>query len=167
MANGGPSVTEAPEQGGAPPSPAPGGGGPPAGPPGGGPLLAALAQQRGQPQVSVPGMGDNSSSLSLVMTALGNLSQALPGLMGTPLHAEVAGIIARLGKRVNRNAAPTIGVQKTQMDMQRQALGRNALLAMLSGQGGGGAPGGPPEQGQGVPPGAMQSPMPSTPLPGA
>ena len=171
MADGGPSITEAPEQGGAP---APGGppGGGQGGPPGGGahPLLAALAQRQGQPQISIPGQGDQASSMTMVMNAVGMLSQALPGLMGSPLHAEVAGIISRLGKRVNRNAAPTIGVQRTQLDGLRQALGRNALLAMLmqqqQAQGGqqGGQPGG---QDQGVPPGAAPSPMPSTPFPGA
>lgn len=101
--------------------------------------------------------------MTMVQTAIGMLSQALPGLIGSPLHSEVAGVISKLGRKVSQGS-PTAGVQQTQLRDLLQQTARNALMMMQQrtpGPQDQGGPAGP------MPPGAGQPPMPSTPLPGA
>lgn len=132
------------------------------------PLIASLAQRQNQPQVSMPGQGDQAASMTLIAQALGMLEKAQPGLgAGSKMHTEVARMVHTLSRMVGKNQ-PTLGVQKTNLMDQIQQLGRNALLFQLMQQQGQGQGGGQPGQGeQAGPPGAMPAPMPSTPLPGA
>lgn len=151
--------------GGMPPTPPGGGGGPPAANPtqGGGPVLAALAGQQRAPQVSAPGMGDQSNAMQMVMQAIGMIQQALPSLPpGTPIHRDVLRSIQSLSRHIPQGA-PTAGVQRTHLqDMLRNVI-KNALLSRIMSQ----------QKQQGSGPGADAgggggaAPMPSTPLPGS
>jgi hypothetical protein len=104
--------------------------------------------------------------MTMVMNALGLLTQALPGLQpGSPIHKDALKALSSLSRHVGQGAA-TAGVQQTQLgDLLRNTI-RNALLQKIMQQRARsqdpGAPAGS------APPGAMaQAPMPSTPLPGA
>lgn len=163
MADIGDSVTDqSPTPG---PDPDAAGGGAPGGPPqGGGPILAALARRQTGPQVTAPGPGDQASSMTMVMNAMGLLQQALPGLMpGSQVHRDTLKALSSLSRHVGQGST-TSGVQQTQLgDLLRNTV-RNALLQKImqqraqqqGQQAGAGQPGSP-----------AQAPMPSTPLPGA
>ena len=173
MANGDPSELPGAEDSGDPsaagsaaPSPSPQGG-----PPGGGPILAALAQQRRGPQVSAPGMGDNSASMKLISDALAMMQQALPGLqVGTPIHTASLRAVQQLSRHIGQTQS-TIGQQQTHMMDLVRGLKRAAMLQQIMSQQQQQGGGQPDVSGTGGPspiPGAMaQAPMPSTPLPGA
>lgn len=157
------SQGDAAEEGGPPATPPPQAGSP--GPPGGGPIIAALAnRQRPGPKVSAPGPGDQASSMTMLMQAIGMIQQALPGLPpGTPLHKDALRSVTTLSRHVPQQGGPAAGVQRTQLQDLLQSLMKNALLAQIMGQqkkgaGGGAGPGQPATGGP---------PMPSTPLPGA
>ena len=168
MADIGDTVTDPAAAAG--PDPDAAGGGAPGGPPqGGGPVLAALSRRQSGPQVSAPGPGDQASSMTMVMNALGMLQQALPGLQaGSPIHRDALRALNSLSKHVGQGSATT-GVQQTQLqDLLRNTV-RNALLQKIMGQ----QAQGQQQGGQGGPAGASpipgapaQAPMPSTPLPG-
>lgn len=152
------------------PPPQPGGGGAAGGPPqGGGPILAALANRQRGPQVSAPGPGDAANSMQMLMTAIGMIQQALPGLdPGTPLHQDALRAVTRLSRHVPQGG-PTAGVQRTHLQGLLQNVIKNALLSRImqqqqpqAGQNPNGPTGPSP-----LPGAASPSPMPSTPLPGA
>lgn len=155
------STNEAAEEAGPPATPQQQQGGGAGMPQGGGPLLASLAGRQRGSQVSAPGPGDVASSMNMITTAIGMIQQALPGLQpGTPIQQDALKAVQRLSKHVPQGA-PTVGVQKTNLEDLLRNLVKNALLQRIMGQrqqqGGGGQQ-----------PGAMpQAPMPSTPLPGA
>lgn len=156
---------------GPPSGPGPGAqGGPPGG---GGPILASLARRMRGPQTSAPGPGDQASSMTMVMNAIGMLNQAIAGLNpATPIYQDVLKAAQRLSKHVPQST-PTSGVQATQLQDLLRNVVRNALLQRIMGQQSqkGGGQGGPnPDQPAGpspLPGAAAQAPMPSTPLPGA
>jgi hypothetical protein len=90
--------------------------------------------------------------------ALDLLAKSVPGLVGSPAMGPVTRALNQLSKHVPQGA-PTAGVQATMMrDLQREAQ-RNPIqqkLQQMAAQ-----QGGPGDQQQ------PQSPMPSTPMPGA
>lgn len=134
----------------------------------GGPILNSLARKQQGPQPSAPGPGDQASSLTMVMNAIGMLQQALPGLApGSPIHKDVLKAAQALSRHAPQGA-PAAGVQQTQLQDLLKNVVKNALLQkIMASQGGGqkpGGPGGPSPLGGG---GQGAAPMPSTPLPGA
>lgn len=157
---------QGPPQAAGPPGGAPGApGGAPGAPPGGGPVLAALANRQNRAQISTPGPGDAAQSMTMLMQAMGMMNQALPGLMGHPAYQDVLRALQRINRHISQGGAPTVGVQRTQLQDLMQNLSKNALLSSIIGkmqprQGAG------PGQPAGAAP-APQPPMPSTPLPGA
>lgn len=165
------SAQPAADEAGPPKAPPAGGGGPPPTPggAGGGPVLAAIAGRQRGPQASAPGPGDQASSMTMLMQAIGMMQQALPGLQpGTPIQQDALKAIQRLSRHVPQGA-PGAGVQRTHLEDLLRNVVKNALLQRIMGQQqqqGGGGPGQP--AGPSPLPGAMaQAPMPSTPLPGA
>ena len=135
----------------------------------GGPILNSIVRKQQGPQPSAPGPGDQASSLTMVMNAIGMLQQALPGLApGSPIHKDVLKAAQALSRHAPQGA-PAAGVQQTQLQDLLKNVVKNALMQkLMANQGGGGksggGPGGPSPLGGGAP---AQAPMPSTPLPGA
>ena len=153
----------------APQAPPTGGGGPPpmAGAPGGGPVLAAIANRQRGPQPSAPGPGDQASSMTMLMQAIGMMQNALPGLQpGTPVQQDALKAIQRLSRHVPQGA-PGVGQQKTHLEDLLKNLVKNALLQKLMGQQQQKQPGGGSGQPGGLPGAMAQAPAPSTPLPGS
>jgi hypothetical protein len=150
-----------------PPSQPAGGGGPPQG---GGPVLAAIAGRQRGPQVSAPGPGDQASSMTMLMQAIGLMQQALPGLqVGTPVQQDALKAVQRLSKHLPQGA-PSAGQQRTHLEDLLRNIVKNALLQRIMGQQKPQQGGGGPDQPAGpspVPGAAAQPPMPATPLPGA
>lgn len=135
-------------------------------PQGGGPILASIANRQRGPQVSAPGPGDQASSMTMLMQAIGLMQSALAGLQpGTPIQQDALRAVQRLSRHVPQGA-PAAGVQRTQLEDLLRNIVKNVLLQRIMGQRNQqGAPGG---GGASPIPGAMpQAPMPSTPLPGA
>jgi hypothetical protein len=162
------SAQDAAEEAGPPATPQASGGGPPQG---GGPVLASIANRQRGPQVSAPGPGDQASSMTMLMQAIGLMQQALPGLApGTPIQQDALKAVQRLSKHVPQGA-PGAGVQRTQLEDLLRNIVKNALLQRIMGQqrpGQGGGQGGGQGAGPSPTPGAMaQAPSPSMPLPGA
>lgn len=167
----GPNIDGTAGTGQGPSGPGPGAGGQPGGAPqGGGPILAALARRMQGPQVSAPGPGDNASSMTMVMNAIGMLNQAIPGLQpGSPIYKDVLKAAQALSRHAPQGT-PTAGVQATQLQDLLRNIMKNAMLQRIMAQqrgqpgaGGGDQPAGPSP----LPGAASQAPMPSTPLPGA
>ena len=135
----------------------------------GGPILNSIVRKQQGPQVSAPGPGDTSNSLTMIMQAIGMLQQALPGLPpGSPMHKDVLKATQSLSRHAPQGA-PGAGVQQTQLQDLLKNVVKNALMQkLMANQGGGqkpgGGPGGSSPLGGGAP---AQAPMPSTPLPGA
>jgi hypothetical protein len=161
------SAQGAAEDAGPPAAPPQGGGGPPQG---GGPVLAAIANRQRGPQVSAPGPGDQASSMTMLMQAIGLMQQALPGLQpGTPIQQDALKAVQRLSKHVPQGA-PAAGQQRTHLEDLLRNIVKNALLQWIMGQQRPTQGGGGPDQPAGpspLPGAAAQAPMPSTPLPGA
>jgi hypothetical protein len=160
--------TMQPDPGG-PPTPT----GPPAGDPnnagppgGGGPILAALSQQRNQPQVSAPGPGNQADAMMKVKSALDLLGNALPSLgAGTPIYTATLNAMRQLSKHV-AEGAPTAGVQQTMLqDLLRGTIQR-ALFSRMMGQRAAQGQEQNPNQPAGPSPQMAQAPMPSMALPG-
>lgn len=168
----GPNIDSSAGGGEAPSGAGPGPGGQPPGAPepGGGPILAALARRAKGPQVSAPGPGDQASSMTMVMNAIGMLQSALPGLQpGSPIHKDVLKATQALSRHAAQST-PSGGVQANQLQDLLRNVVKNALLQRIMGQqkqvpgqAGGDQPSGPSP----LPGAAAQAPMPSTPLPGA
>lgn len=164
----GPNI-DATAEGAAPSGPGPGAV-PGGAPPGGGPILNALARGMRGPQVSAPGPGDQASSLTMLMQAMGMLQQALPGLQpGSPVHKDVLKAVQSLARHAPQGA-PGGGVQQTQLQDLLKSVVKNALLQRIMSQQkpqNPSAAGAMPAGRSPLPAAMSPAPMPSTPLPGA
>ena len=130
-------------------------------------MLAALSQQRNQPQVSAPGPGNQADAMMKVKSAVDMITAALPGLgAGTPLYTASLNALRQLSKHLV-TGGPTAGVQQTQLqDMLRGTIQRALFSKILQARAAQGQESNP-NQPAGPSPQMAQAPMPSMALPGA
>jgi hypothetical protein len=128
-------------------------------------MMAALARNQQNPQISAPGPGNTANAMNMLLEAIQRIQMAINGLQpGSPLHRDALDAAKRLSRHLPQGA-PTAGVQMTGMRDLMQQIMRSPFMAQIMQQlqGGGGQRGG----GGGAAGAAPQPPMPSTPLPGA
>ena len=115
-------------------------------------MLAMLARQRQQPNVSAPGPGNFADSITRVSSVIPILQQAAMGFQpGSREWKIVHQAVGQLGK-IGQSGQPGVGVQKTFLQDALMATLRNQILpAMLQSR---------RQSGPGAP-------APSMPLPGA
>jgi hypothetical protein len=130
--------------------------------------MAALARSRQGPQVSTPGPGNTADSMNLLLQALNMMQHAALGLAaGSPVWRDVQKAITSMGRHLPQGA-PTAGVQQTNVKDLLRRLVQGSFLQKIQQQQQQAPPGGQDNPAGAAPsPMEQQSPMPSTPLPGA
>ena len=133
-----------------------------------GPILAALARQQGQPQISAPGAGNMGDSLTKVGTAIAMLQEAMRGMPpNMPAFKDINQAIGRLSRHVAQGA-PTAGNQMTMLrDLIRGLMRNFNLQQVMAQQGGGQGQPGAPGGGGAASPAMGGGPSPAPALPGA
>jgi hypothetical protein len=126
-------------------------------------MMAALARNSQNPQISAPGPGNTANSMNQLLQAIQMIQQAVQGLQpGTPLHRDALKAATSLSRHLPQGA-PTAGVQMTGMrDLLRQIMQSPMMAQVMQQLRGSGA-----QQGESAGGAPNLAPMPSMPLPGA